>query len=100
MARALVTPARTTGGTDSAGDELPVELRPENWRKWLAEVNREPATEWEREAHGRTVTLRTRSRVSVNNAHSLSRRRRADGGRASPIDSETTPWPSGASAAA
>lgn len=50
MARALVTPARTAGGTDSAGDELPVELRPENWRKWLAEVNREPATEWEREA--------------------------------------------------
>jgi hypothetical protein len=49
MARALVTPARTAGGTDSAGDELPAEMHPDAWRAWLPEVHDEPTTEFEKD---------------------------------------------------
>ncbi|MGB3169958.1 MAG: hypothetical protein WBB62_10935 [Rhodococcus sp. (in: high G+C Gram-positive bacteria)] len=46
MARPIAAPAKP----DTSDDELPAELHPENWRRWLPEVNDEPTTEWEREA--------------------------------------------------
>jgi hypothetical protein len=54
MVKALTAPQtaeqRSAGVGPFSMSDLPQELRPDAWREWLSEVNREPTTEWEREA--------------------------------------------------
>ncbi|MGB3169437.1 MAG: hypothetical protein WBB62_08205 [Rhodococcus sp. (in: high G+C Gram-positive bacteria)] len=45
MARPIAAPAKP----DTSDDELPAEMHPDAWRRWLPEVNDEPTTEFEKD---------------------------------------------------